>query len=244
MNTLPRFDLDSDGAVCISHTVATLNARAMFARLRSLAARAGMPPDDRAELQEELDELVDQTADVLWAFAGTVDEETQASTEEALKDAREDLEKEEARSEAAKEKLAELVSAASDTPDELQSKYTALLARQVAHDTELARRASEVERMKLLLDAARKASSEANKARGVAERRMGVWAEDVTAAQSSDAWRAKYELWCRKYEALNRAIDFGLRYARQNIGRSKLAAEAVQRVATGIDQKVKEEGII
>ena len=86
--TAPRFTLSEDGAVVISHTVATLNARAMFARLRSLAARAGMPPDDRAELQEELDALVDQTADVLWAFAGTVDEETAAKVERQRDEAR------------------------------------------------------------------------------------------------------------------------------------------------------------
>ena len=131
--TAPRFTLSEDGAVVISHTVATLNARAMFARLRSLAARAGMPPDDRAELQEELDTLVDQTADVLWAFAGTVDE----ATHDQLEDERKGLENdnatlsdekdaEEKRADEAEAQIEELRDAATDAPEELLSKYTAL----------------------------------------------------------------------------------------------------------------------
>ena len=134
--TAPRFTLSDDGAVVISHTVATLNARAMFARLRSLAAQAGMPPDDRAELQEELDALVDQTADVLWAFAGTVDEKTyEAAVREAedkdgaVDDLTREKEDEETRADEAEAKLEELLQAATDTPDELLSKYTDLHLR-------------------------------------------------------------------------------------------------------------------
>ena len=228
--TAPRFDLDSDGAVCISHTVATLNARAMFARLRSLAARAGMPPDDRAELCEELDALVDATADVLWAFAGTVDEETQASTEKGLKDAREDLEKEEARSEAAEEKLAELVTAAADTPDDLQSKYTALLARQVAHDGELARVKAKVDQAQLIIDAARKAAAEDNKARRETEHRMGAWGRDATAAESADKFRLENEKTLQEYADFRRSVRNALSAAEDKASRSKVAREAIDMV--------------
>ena len=230
--TAPRFTLSEDGAVVISHTVATLNARAMFARLRSLAARAGMPPDDRGELQEELDALVDQTADVLWAFAGMVDEETYEHTEELLKDARDDLEKAEAKTEELEQKLAEIASAASDTPEELQSKYTAALARQVAHNEEIARMKAKADAATSTVEAYRKASADDNRARREAENRMGVWGKDVTAAESADKFRADYDRALQEHADFRARVRKVLSEAKERASRSKVVRVALAEVGS------------
>ena len=132
--TAPRFTLSEDGAVVISHTVATLNARAMFARLRSLIARCSAVPDDRAELCEELDALVDQTTDVLWAFAGTVDEQTAAMVERQRNEARDLAEEREGEVDEKQDEIRELErqieeleEAANDEPESLQAKHAAAL---------------------------------------------------------------------------------------------------------------------
>lgn len=125
MNLAHILRTDSDGVTTISHTEAVLEARELVAGLHI----GPLPLDAR-------DELVDLVTDLLHRFDGMVSEEThQAVVKEAENAANEteDLQREkndeEARADEAEEKLEELADAATDTPEELLSKYTDLVLK-------------------------------------------------------------------------------------------------------------------
>jgi len=117
-----------DGLISVSHTEATLQARAMFAELRKM-----LPP--HCDAAAELDNLVDRVTDLLWSADGTVDGASAAYTEATLRDVREELQTAEDERDQKEEEIKllearvdELEEAASDEPESLQAKHAAALA--------------------------------------------------------------------------------------------------------------------
>lgn len=126
---------DPDGMIRVSPTVATLDARAMFAKLREHLSRPFLV-DVTAILdaRAELDNLVDQVTDLIMQQDGMVDGESAAYTAETLKDVREELQTAEDRVEEKEDeikllekRIEELEEAASDEPESLQAKHAAAL---------------------------------------------------------------------------------------------------------------------
>jgi len=135
-----------DGRADVSPTVAMLDARAEFAKLRRLLAPFLNEDDAAREAREEAERLCELFADTLHAIDGMADEETVESLEQAVKDEREDLEKEEKKAEAAEErcreleaKVDELVAVLSESPDEIRRSLANALAEVASRDRQIER---------------------------------------------------------------------------------------------------------
>lgn len=128
---------DPDGMIRVSPTVATLDARAMFAKLREHLSRPFLV-DVTAILdaRAELDNLVDQVTDLIMQQDGMVDGESAAYTAETLKDVREELQTAEDRVEEKEDEIKlletrveELEEAAGADEDSLLAKLAEALRR-------------------------------------------------------------------------------------------------------------------
>ena len=216
---------------CTTPTSAVLHARGVFAPLVGRLAGIRLPPDDHHELQEELDALVDAYADTLQAFDGYADPGEHEALQEQVKDLRVDLEKAEEAAEVLEQKLTELVQAASDTPDELQSKYTTALARQVQHDEEIARMKAKVDSAVASVEVYRRERAQAADQALKAETRMASWSQDRTAAETADHYREKYDQNLQEFTDYAGLVRKAVAAGREVAGRSKIAREVIETIA-------------
>ena len=132
MNALFRRYGSTDGDLSVSHTVATLDARATFAELRRIVRIMG-EHDARwlAEADGHIDRLVEVLTDTLTACDGMVDGSNYANivqqrdeAVETAEEAKSDSDEHERRANEAEEELHKLQAAADAAPEELLSKYT------------------------------------------------------------------------------------------------------------------------
>ena len=125
MNALFRRYGSTDGDLSVSHTVATIDARSEFAKLRRVLGAV------TPEASAEIDRLVEVWTDTLAAMDGMVDGSNYAAIvqerDEAVEMAEEtkyDSDEHEKRANEAEEELHKLQAAADASPEELLSKYT------------------------------------------------------------------------------------------------------------------------
>ena len=125
----------TDGDLSVSHTVATLDARATFTELRRIVRVMG-EHDARwlAEADGHIDRLVEVLTDTLRACDGMVDGSNYANivqqrdeAVETAEEAKSDSDEHERRANEAEEELHKLQAAADAAPEELLSKYTKAL---------------------------------------------------------------------------------------------------------------------
>lgn len=171
MNLAHILRTDPDGVTTISHTEAVLKARELVAGLHI----GPLPLDAR-------DELVDLVTDLLHRFDGMVDEETHQAVVKEAEDAESERADEQGKREEAesdyenlKDQLQDLEDAAKGTPEELLSKYTALVAE---HDA-LEAKADKADRM---VRAITTAFARARRAKGTKNAALDTCEKEIKAA--------------------------------------------------------------
>ena len=219
----------SGEAVQVSYTVATLDARTEFSRLRALLGSA------TPEAREEVDRLVDVLTDAYHAQDGMVDDESYCakveSLTEQLDDMQGDLEKETTAREEAEARLRQLLEAAEETPEAVQSRLTEAIARQAEHNAEIARYKGLAEREKATATQYAKEASEANAALNAANYRMASWSTDKKAVETADHYRIKYEEAMKELGDLKTQVNAALKAAHLDAGRSKVKAETIRYIS-------------
>ncbi len=223
----------SGEALSVSYTVATLDARTEFSRLRALLGSA------TPEAREEVDRLVDVLTDAYHAQDGMVDDESYCakveSLTEQLDDMQGDLEKETTAREEAEARLRQLLEAAEETPEAVQSRLTEAIARQADHDVEIARYKGLAEREKATATRYAKEASEANAALNAANYRMASWSTDKKAVETADHYRIKYEEAMKELGDLKGTYRKAINLAYADAARSKVKREAIRAVESGVE---------
>lgn len=227
----------SGEAVQVSYTVATLDARTEFSRLRALLGSA------TPEAREEVDRLVDVLTDAYHAQDGMVDDESYCarveSLTEQLDDMQDDLEKETTAREEAEARLRQLLEAAEETPDAVQSRLTEAIARQAEHNAEIARYKAVAEREKATATRYAKEASEANAALNAANYRMASWSTDKKAVETADHYRIKYEEAMKELGDLKGTYRKAINLAYADAARSKVKREAIRAVESGVESLLR-----
>ena len=223
----------SGEAVQISYTEATLDARSQFQRLRLLTQGNYASGEAlREALGSEIDRLIDVLTDAYHRVDGMVDDESYCARVEGLQGEVDDLEKsvadETEKREAAEARLEELLQAAEETPESVQSRLTVAIARQADHDAELARMKSRMERAEEQCKIERAEAARARTALDAANYRMASWSADKTAAETADHYRAQYEAAMRRERVRLDSMRAALANARTEAGKSAKAKEIVR----------------
>ena len=231
----------SGEAVQVSYTVATLDARSKMARMRMLLSRPGYQDGDalREAIAAELDNLTDVLTDAYKRVDGMVDDESYCakveSLTEQLDDMQGDLEKETTAREEAEARLRQLLEAAEETPEAVQSRLTEAIARQADHDVEIARYKGLAEREKATATRYAKEASEANAALNAANYRMASWSTDKKAVETADHYRIKYEEAMARETKARDALKHALQAAYADAARSKVKRETLRSLEAGIE---------
>ena len=229
----------SGEALSVSYTVATLDARTEFARLRRLLAPFIGEDSANVEARGECERLVDVLTDAYHAQDGMVDDESYCakveSLTEQLDDMQDDLEKETAKREEAEARLRQLLEAAEETPDAVQSRLTEAIARQAEHNAEIARYKAVAEREKATATQYAKEASKANAALNAANYRMASWSTDKKAVETADHYRIKYEEAMARETKARDALKYALQAAYADAARSKVKRETLRSLEASIE---------
>jgi chromosome segregation ATPase len=227
----------SGEAVQVSYTVATLDARGEFRRLRTLAG--AMTPEAR----DEIDRLVDVLTDAYQRVDGMVDDESYCSRVEGLqsdlKDAEKQVAEEEEKRQAAESRLEELLQAAEETPEAVQSRLTVAIAKQADHDAELARMKARMDRAEEQCKRERDDASVARTQLAAAQYRMASWYTNKKAVETADHYRIKYEEAMAQFNGLRDAMRKSIQLAYADAARSKVKREAIRSVETGVESLLR-----
>ncbi|MHB8564708.1 MAG: hypothetical protein ACYDDA_12360 [Acidiferrobacteraceae bacterium] len=227
----------SGEAISVSYTVATLDARSEFSRLRRLLGSA------TPEAQGELDRLVDVLTDAYHARDGMVDDESYMAAREGFQDEIAQLEDELRDREAECEKLGGVVAELQETlkvsPDQLRVDNAALIAEKAGHEAEIARWKGLAERETATATRYAREVTEANAALSAANYRMASWSSDKTAAETADHYRIKYEEACKRFDGLRAAMQSAIKLAYQDAARSKVKREAIRAVESGVESLLR-----
>ena len=235
----------SGEAIQVSYTVATLDARSKMARMRTLLSRPGYQDGDalREAIAAELDNLTDVLTDAYKRVDGMVDDESYCSRVEQLQSDLEDAEKqateEEEKRQAAESRLEELLQAAEETPDAVQSRLTVAIAKQVDHDVELARMKSRMERAEAQCKQERTDAEAARAALNAANYRMASWSTDKKAVETADHYRIKYEEAMKELGNLKGTYRNAINLAYADAARSKVKREAIRSVESGVESLLR-----
>jgi chromosome segregation ATPase len=137
----------SGEALSVSYTVATLDARSEFARLREMLGSVNVLDGCLADAPEELDRLVDVLTDAYKRVDGMVTDETYMAVEQERDSYEEDLRDQEGKTEEKEEEVKLLETrieeleeaAAEEDPESLQAMHAAALRKVASCEKEIAR---------------------------------------------------------------------------------------------------------
>ena len=178
--------------------------------------------------------------DAYHAQDGMVDDESYCarveSLTEQLDDMQDDLEKETAKREESEARLEQLLQAAEETPDAVQSRLTEAIARQADHDVrdrplQGPRRAREGDRYAIRQGSLRGQRAPLN----AANYRMASWSTDKKAVETADHYRIKYEEAMKELGDLKGTYRKAINLAYADAARSKVKREAIRAVESGVE---------
>lgn len=229
----------SDGELHVSSTVATLEARAQFAKLRRMLSFNTQAHE--VEVDAEIDRLVDHLADVLHSVDGFVtpdqlkseveDASSEVGTlEERLNEKEEECENLEADVEKLERQVKDLQSTIDESEDELRTRISDLIEKQQRHDAEIERMGRKVAHAEEGFAAMSKAAARDRNERMTAETRMAAWSSDKTAAETADHYREKYELATQRESDLTKRINSAFVAAHHDAGKRKAVHEGIDMV--------------